>query len=1361
MAIRFTEKQQKILNARNHNVLVSAAAGSGKTAVLVERIVRMISEGEHPLDIDRLLVVTFTRAAAAQMRERIARAVSQRLEAHPEDRHLQRQETLLHHAQITTIDSFCTFLLRNNFSEINLDPGFRQMDDTESPLLEKDVMKRFLEEQYAAKDPAFLACADYFCPGRDDEDLEELIRNLYQAADSHPWPEVWLEERKGDYHAESVEDLYASSWYRAVLREQAESLSELSMLHQAMLRITRLPDGPFPYQDLLEREEEELFGKLDALGEEARRETDMEKLRGMLLSAASYPLGRLPVIRGADKQGISETKKADVQELRSQLKKRMQALLESISEDPSLTVQRMHQAEGPVRTLLDLTLGYRKLLQEVKKERNVIDFSDLEHMALEILVERKEDGTLVLRKAAEGYRKYFDEILIDEYQDSNEVQELLLSAIAGEKGAGFSGCADGRYARFMVGDVKQSIYRFRNARPEIFEEKYETYRENDKETERIDLDQNFRSRREVLDAANAVFTKIMRREIGGVEYDESVSLKPGAGYPEPEAPESEAGDGVETGGDPEEDRIRKSPYQTELLLVDGSRKEEEASEDTESDRAAGSKDGASDSQEEEEDPVAALSSARKEALAVAQRIRELVGTLPVTDEETGKLRPARYGDMVILLRSTSGRQDAFREVFEKEGIPLYLEYKGGYFAAEEIRAVLQALRVIDNPRQDIPLYGVLRGYFGGFSQDEIGTLRGIFRDDGEKLLYDCVLAAAGEEQTGAEKPECQKGQDALHTVCGGRAEEGTRGQTCSGENTGKEAFGAAVSGTLREHCREFLSWLRYYREKMSTTPIHELIGELIRSTGYEDYVRALPAGARRAANLHSLLVKAGAFEQGDYAGLFRFLRYIDQMHEFDVDYGEASVLDENADVVRLTTIHKSKGLEYPVCFVCGLGARHPFSRDLSGSLIVDTDLGLGVSLVVPELRSSMPTLRQKTVAAKIARDALGEELRVLYVAMTRAKEKLILTGFVRDADKTEKKIQTAMAAVRLPSLHLPVSLIRSSSGYLPLILESMEALKAEGREPIRLRRVSVSDLRLSELENRAAQGELLGTLHLMENGGLLALPDTELARDLEKRFSWRYPYENLRGLYTKTTVTELKRSSMLTESEVTQPGEGAAELYPGEEDPDPGRWNEPEMTGAEKELPVPRFAGEETRQQTALSGSARGTAIHRMCEKIDYHVWKDPAGVTAEEFESRVAQLLGAGTIPKEYVPVLTPGRFLPFLRSRTAARMAAADGKNVLKREQPFVLGIPASRLNAGLPEDETILIQGIIDAFFLEGEGENLHAVVVDYKTDRVKNMEELADRYRIQLDYYAQALSKMLRLPVTERIIYSFHLQREISV
>lgn len=1318
MAIEFTEKQKKILNARNHNVLVSAAAGSGKTAVLVERIVRMISEGDHPLDIDRLLVVTFTRAAAAQMRERIARAISARLEEKPGDRHLQRQETLLHHAQITTIDSFCTFLLRNNFSEIGLDPGFRQMDDTQSALLEKDVMKRFLEEQYEGKDPDFLTCVDYFCPGRSDEKLEDLIRALYQAADSHPYPEVWLEERRGDYQAGSAEELLSSSWYADYLRDQAEVLPELAMLHQAMLRITGLPDGPFPYQDLLEREEEELFGKLSAMAESAMKETDVGKLRGMLLSVADYPMDRLPVIRSAEKQGISTERKEEVAGLRKEIRGRMQDLGAAVSEDPEKTALQMQQAAGPLDTLIRLTLGYRSLLQQVKKERNVIDFSDLEHMALQILVERKEDGTLVPRKTAEDYRNFFDEILIDEYQDSNEVQELLLSSISGER--------EGRYARFMVGDVKQSIYRFRNARPEIFEEKYEAYQPEDPETERIDLDQNFRSRREVLDAANGVFSKIMRREIGGVEYDEAVSLKPGAVYPDGAYPDENEGKMPHSEGS-----TGTSPWKSELLLVDGAAKE------------ASGEEGGEDSGED--DPVAELSSARKEALAVAQRIRELVGSLPVRVEETGELRPARYGDIVILLRSTSGRQDAFREIFEKEGIPLYLDYKGGYFAAEEIRTVLQALRVIDNPRQDIPLYGVLRGYFGGFSRDEIGTLRSLLpggREEG-KLLYDCVLAAAGEPAE----------------ACGGK-------ESGSGAEIPMDFVEADPS--LRDHCRQFLSWLDSYRSRMETTPIHELLGDLVRSTGYENYVRALPAGARRAANLHSLLVKAEAFEQGDYAGLFRFLRYIDQMHEFDVDYGEASVLDEHADVVRLVTIHKSKGLEYPICFVCGLGSRHNFTRDLTGTLLVDTDLGLGVSYVAPELRSSTTTLRQKAVAAKIARDCLGEELRILYVAMTRAKEKLILCGYARDADKLEQKIRTAMTSVCLPARHLPVPVIRKASGFLPLVLESMEAMKAEGQEPILLQRVTVSDLRLSELENQAVQGTLLQTLRLVENGEMRDLPDSSLAGELEKRFSWRYPYEDLQGLYTKTTVTELKRASMLGENERLQPGEGAADLF---SDQNAGPAEQAAGGFAERnsgldgtvetgrELPVPRFAAqEEAGGAKASQGTAFGVAVHRMCEKIDYRAWSRPGEVSAEELEGKVSALLGAGTITGAQAEVLTPELFLPFLRSPVAARMAQADQKGLLKREQPFVLGIPASRLNPEFPGEETILIQGIIDAFFVEGEGSSRHVVVVDYKTDRVRKMEQLEERYRVQLDYYAEALSKLLQLPVTEKILYSFRLGKE---
>ncbi len=1303
MAMKFTEQQQKILNARNHNILVSAAAGSGKTAVLVERIVRMISEGDHPMDIDRLLVVTFTRAAAAQMRERIGKAISARLLEHPGDRHLQRQETLLHHAQITTIDSFCSFLLRNHFSEIGLDPGFRLMDETQNELLKGDAIGQYLEECYREKTPEFVRCVEYFCPKRSDKELESLIRKLSAQADSQAFPEVWLAERKKDYAAKTREELEGSAWYRELLLQQVAALPEFAAMHRAMRRIAALPDGPFPYLKLLDEEADALFDRLEDMAQRLTgrlcEEQTAEGVREELEQVAAFSFGRMPAVRKMQENGINPARKEAVAGLRKKLKERMAEWSGRICENPERTIARMQEVQGPLCTLMDLVLGYRRFLAQKKKDRNCIDFTDLEHLALELLVRRREDGRIVLTQTAEGLRAYYDEILIDEYQDSNDVQELLLSALAGEKNPCFVSKREGRYARFMVGDVKQSIYRFRNARPEIFQQKFDTYRADDPQTERIDLDRNFRSRSEVLEAANAVCTKVMRREIGGVNYDKTVALKTGADYPEP---------WKETG--PED------PYRTEFLLVDG--KAAESGEE-----AAAQKDG----EDSEEDAIAALSSARKEALAAAQRIHELMAQLQVTDEETGKLRPLRYRDIVILVRSASGRQDAFREIFEKEGIPLHLEYRGGYFAAQEVRCILQMLRIIDNPRQDIPLYGALRGFFGGFSEDEIGQLRCIYRGEKDKLLYDCLLAAAGrKEQEDAKEAE--------------KPADGT----------------PVVSAALRERCAAFLEQLDSYRSKMTMTPVHELVGELIRDTGYGCYVRALPAGEQRYANLHSLLVKAENFEQGEYAGLFRFLRSIDQMHTFEVDYGEAGTLDENADVVRLTTIHKSKGLEYPVCLVCGLGSAYSYRRDTRNVLLQDADMGLGVSYVAPELRSQVPTLRQQVVADKIERDALGEELRILYVAMTRAKEKLILMGYTRDAARTLQKVQTELAAVQLPSEKLPVSVIRSSGDFMTLILESMEALREEGAEPIRLQTVSVSDLQLSGLENQMEQGILLGRLQQMEETRIPEqLPDPELAARLQRRFRWVYPYASGKGLFTKTTVTELKRASMLGESELVAPGEGAAEQFPT------GQFS------AEPVLPKPRFAAEMEEEGAAvdaagrLSGAERGTAIHRMCEKIDYRAWRTPSAVTAEQFRERVQALIAEGTMPASYADVLTPQVFLPFLRSGIAHRMAEAEEKGLLRREQPFVLGLPANRLNPDFPQEETILMQGIMDAFFVEGEGKDRRIVVVDYKTDYVKTQQELAERYRVQLEEYAEALEKMLQLPVSEKILYSFHLRREIRL
>lgn len=1297
MGFTFTENQNKVLQARGHNVLVSAAAGSGKTAVLVERIIRMITEGEHPMDIDRLLVVTFTRAAAAEMRERIAKAVTERLALDPENRHLQKQETLLHHAQITTIDSFCSFLLRNSFSAIGLDPGFRQMDETENALLEQDVMEDFLDAEYASHDPDIEMLNAAYSQGTTDSSVPKLIFLLLHTALSHPWGDAWLEERKKDYDVKDVGDLLSRPWMQQVLDGCVDTLRSTVSLYEAMQSVCEKEEGLAPYGRTA-ADEGEFFARCLKKAESAEGRDRYDVIR----EAATYPFGKIGSL--SKKAQIDEDLRKRAKALRDLAKANITQMRDRyFTEKPEETVRRMQAMQPVLSALIRLTLSYHGMLQDKKKEKNVISFADLEQLALEILLTRNDDGTYTERPEAESYRQYFDEILIDEYQDSNEVQELLLSAVSGE--------SKGRYARFMVGDVKQSIYRFRNARPEIFEAKYESYLPGDAKTERIDLDQNFRSREEVLDIVNLIFRKIMRKEIGGVDYTDREALKKGAVYPEP---------------DP-----GKNPYRAELLLVET---QEKTGKDSGEEKNALTQSG--EEEESGEDEIAQLSSRKKEALAIAKKIRELTSTLMVTDRETGQQRKCQYRDIVILIRSTTGA-DAYRQIFDRENIPLYMEGRTGYFSAEEVREVMQILRIIQNPRQDIPLYGALRGYFGGFSEDEIGRMRGIGwkmdRDQPEEnrtegLLYDSLLLfLSGTEDANA---------------------------------------------GLRARLRSFLDFMSGWREKAEILPIHELLTELVHATGFLTYVTALPAGAQRRANVEELIVIAKNFEQTAYSGVFAFLRYIDEMHQYEVDQGEAGTLDSNADVVRIMTIHKSKGLEFPVCFVAGLSSKYSFSRDTSGPVITDSDLGLGADYISLETRSAAPTLRKSVVAGKIKRDSLGEELRVLYVAATRAKEKLILTAAVKDVEKLLSKERTALSAFdAIPGReeHLPPSVIEKSGNYLDLILLSVFGRARElgieeesaGNSPLLPIRISLqksSDLSLMEKEdqlNAGARAAVLQGYRGMDPG---KLPDRELADVLEKSFSFRYPHENLRDLYTKTSVSDLKHEAM-EEKGLTEAweGEGAKEMFP-EKDADipepvyvvlPGEEEKSGEKAGEKRVPL-------------LRGAARGTAIHRGCELIPYRRWQEPARVTAEEFTAFVEELLAEDKIPPEYGRVLLPEDFLPFLQSDIAGRMAEAARTGHLKREQPFVFGLPADEVDKNFPHGETILIQGIIDAFFIErGEDGTTHAVVVDYKTDHVRKAQELVDLYQKQLDLYAQALEGMLGIPVQDRIIYSFALKQEIRL
>ena len=1281
MTMVFTDKQKAVIAAADRDLLVSAAAGSGKTAVLVERIIRLITEGDDPVDIDRLLVVTFTRAAAAQMRERIGKAIADKLAADPLDRHLQRQETLLHTAQICTIDSFCTYILRNNFSEIGLDPGYRLMDETEGALLMSDVADAFMEEQYAAGDPDFIACVEFFSRDGSDERFEDLVRSVYTAACAHPEPERWLAEHESDYDVSSAGELMDSPWMRGTLRQARGTIRDLLPVYDRMLRLCAQPGGPYPYEESLRAERDALRLALDDDGGDEYT---------LLQRTCSLPAVRLPAISGSKYSDVDEDAKKAVQKLRDGVKKRIAGIRDkyfsvSLEEEAG----RMHLMSAHVRTLMRLAAEFMRAFSEAKREKNIIDFTDLEHMALRILIRRDPDtGELAPTAVARAYRAAFAEIMIDEYQDSNEVQELLLRSISGEE--------DGRFNRFMVGDVKQSIYRFRLARQEIFMEKFRTYRTDDERRQRIDLDQNFRSRTQVLGVVNGIFRRIMREEIGGVPYDDASSLKPGAVFPDascaPGAPADE------------------DPYRTEFLLLETGREEEGGQGGAETDDPGT---GPAEAAPEEE-----LSAAAAEALMIARRIRELVGKLPVREGNDGAVRPARYGDIVVLLRADGGWNDVFRDVFSREQIPAYITARAGYFSTEEIREVMQLVRVLDNPLQDIPMYGVLHGYFGGFTEDEIARIRCCAPD---RMLYEALERAA----------------------------------------EGGEDVSAALSDApaLPGRCSALLTRIRGWRDRAYTEGISRLLRRIMTETGYPEFVAALPGGLQRSANLRMLTAQAAAFEKTQYTGLFQFCRYIDRIRATEVDQGEAGILDEKADVVRIMTIHKSKGLEFPICFVAALGRKFNLSGT-GGDVTIDHDWGIGAQYFDAESRGLMPTARGSAIADKLRRESLGEELRILYVAMTRAEEKLILTGAAGNA-------QAAMDAAAMAAEDargggpLPVSVISGARSFMDLILPALSAEQAEPLHPAggpsgtadtaagpalpAIRCVPIQSLRVSdevEESSRAARRMLL-------DGGLC--PDARLESVLRERFSYRYPHSDLEGLYTKTTVTELKKAAMhgmMAGDEET--AEDGLMLFAA---PDP-------------DVYVPDFAapdGAEASGYTSggriLTGAAYGTAVHRLMEILDIAALPPRSGGDAGAAENAVRTDVGEwirslavrGDIPAAYAESVRPGPVEQFLRTSLYARMAAAFSRGQLFREQPFVLGVPASEIDRSFPSDETILVQGIIDAFFIE-DGE---AVILDYKTDRVRTGAELADRYRVQLDHYQRALEQAMGLHVRERYLYSFAL------
>lgn len=1289
MGVSWTTEQQQVIDLRNRNILVSAAAGSGKTAVLVERIVKIITDKNHPVDIDHLLIVTFTNAAAAEMRERIGNAIEKALDEQPGDEHLLRQLTLIHNAQITTIDSFCLYVVRNHFHEIDLEPNFRIGDEGELKLLREDVLGKVLEQNYEEPSEAFSDFVEGYASGRTDAALNEMILQLYEFSRSYPWPEKWLDSFVGIYRIENREELDRAEWLAPLTQNIRFVLKDCEQLLKQALAVTQQDDGPDMYEKAV-RSDLEKYESLSKL-------TSFCEL-SVALSDIKYD--RLASSRGFE----GDPDKLElVKSLREQAKDVVKKLCKQYFFcSPEMMIEQLERTEPMLEEVVRLTKQFADEFAAAKRRKNLVDFHDVEHFALQILV---DEETEKVKKTAEEFRDTFEEIMIDEYQDSNEVQETLLRSISREE--------RGENNIFMVGDVKQSIYRFRLARPELFMKKYDSYSLEESTTQRIDLHKNFRSREEVLTCTNDIFYKIMVRSLGNVEYDAEAALYPGASYPV------------------------SADFTPEILLADSN---DELLEDTEfSDKKT------------------------LEAKIVAEEIRHLMKTQPVTDKATGELRAARYSDIVILLRSLSGWADSLVEVLNGNGIPAHTVSSTGYFSTVEVQTVLSMLRLLDNPRQDIPMAAVLRSPMAGLTDEELAVLR---LEDGSVPFHEAVLELA----------------EGLYEEDGQKEISDSEADRKQGRNADEKTENH-IEITAHRKLLKFYKKYKQLRQLVPDTPIHELIEIILRETGYGHYVAAMPAGNRRTANLNMLLEKAAAYEKTSYKGLFHFVRYIDELQKYDVDFGEADMVGENEDVVRIMSIHKSKGLEFPIVIVSGMGKNFN-KQDTRSKMVLHPELGIGLDYMDGKKRIKSPTIAKKAIAKQIDLENLGEELRVLYVALTRAKEKLILTGTLKDApEKLEFfRQQAALYAHSSDTTAIPYLTRESAAGYLDWILPAV--LSYGDKYPVRI--VEAAELVLDEVENQLEQNENL-TERIVE----IEAADTQLVGQLKQRFSQRYPYQTDILRKNKYSVSELKHRAMREKFEAEQEETVPAFL----EEPvtptiplfiqrqgivEQEAQNKAQDAGQEAESK----AEQKIESNTANRGALRGTAVHRVMECYDFTSEKSvQEQMDAMEKEEKITADMR--TLVKERIVA-------DFVSSETGKRMALAQRGGALYREKPFVMGFTEEEMErygfgAGaqmieneaqtenaqqeimsenvsqenhMHEEDLTLIQGIIDVFWIEDDG----ITVLDYKTDRVDTAQELIDRYATQLKLYADALERVFatrKLKVKEILIYSFRLEKLISI
>ncbi len=1174
--MQWTKEQKQVIDLRDCNILVSAAAGSGKTAVLVQRILSRILDPVNPVNVDEFLIVTFTKAAAAQMKERLVKALEKALQEDPDNEHLQRQIMLVPMAQISTIHSFCGYVIQNYFHRTGVDPAYRVASENELGMLRSDVLSELLEEKYSEADGDFIDMAIMSQFTKSDVEIENQILMLYNRAMSNPFPKDFLAQMRGFVCVDSVEELKDSTVVHQNVAYVRNICQGFVDEYEEILRLCDLPQAPFWYKEVLENEKIQF--------QQLAQESGYERI-GKLLDGVEFK--KLPVKRGEE---VDEGIKKEIQKRRTNIKDTRKVLWSEVFassfEEQLAQLREMRKIVVP---FLDLTLEFMERYGEKKREKSLVDFNDLEQMSLEILIEKDEEGKVGPTEAAEELAEQFAEIMIDEYQDSNLVQDYLLGSVSSGNNL------------FMVGDIKQSIYRFRMARPELFLSKLTSYSEEEGAAERvIFLSKNFRSRDVILQGTNAVFEKIMRPELGGVLYDEDARLQLGADFPDTELRHAETID---------------------VYAIEG-------------------KDDGS-----------------YEGKIIAQKIKEYTGDAnPMYVYEDGTYRKAQYKDIVILVRKNHGVNEAIYNMLAAEGIPVYMESKSGFFDTKEISMLVHLLQVVDNPRQDIPLVAALRSPAFDFTDDELALIRG---KDKKRNYFDSLCEYAEDDE-------------------------------------------------LREKIQGFLECLQRLRERMTYATVADILQDIYDATHIDGILVSMKNGTQRKANLELLMEFAREFDRTSYQGLYQFVRYLSGIKKRQEEMGEASLLGDGENVVRIMTIHKSKGLEFPICIMAGMGRS---ARGQKGTpfLVVNPDTGIATRIVDNERGRAWKNVFLNSLHRMNVLDDLGEELRVLYVAMTRAKEKLIMTG-------------TAQRGWLSGGTDY-YSLINGDSYYqwlLPVAskhplfeIEWMEALELEEEEKSRQAEVLVDEVMLNNFDTSFTYDKDI----------------RELLDFVDKYQEEEEPEE----IPTKLSVSEIKRRSMEEHEQ-----EGFTVL---------------DTEALENQSPVPAFAREESEENEALAGATYGTIWHQVMAGLDFTMVN-----SAEEIESGLESMVQSGRMRREDLDMIRIHKLEKFFASNLGKEMCKAAAEGRLHREQPFVIGVPAKEVLSETQDASTVLVQGIIDGFYVNDQG----IVLMDYKTDRVESGGEdvLVERYGKQMELYAKALEKITGQDVVRRVLYSFSANKEID-